>query len=152
MKRPITIYGLLSIIFGLIGGIFLITGVSSLLGILKTDGATGNPPLVFLSFGIVMIILSYIGHNQNKNYKINLERLHSDGIPVSATIMTISVSKNTRFRGKNPYIIHYKYEYNGEIYKSRSHYLWEKPNYYTGDQIDIYVDPNKLDRSVIKIK
>lgn len=129
-----------SILLG-IGAVFLICGVLSYAGIMKTDlNSRGDPKVVFPMIGAVLIaagiVCCIIGSVKEKRR----ESLLKNGTSVIGKVVSVIQYSTTNWGASHPYVVYYSYENAGIQYNGRSCLLWEKPVANGGDDIAVFMD------------
>lgn len=145
--------GLFSFIFLLLGGMFLIFGVLSHMGILSTSpDSVGDPKIWFpiiggggLLLGILFLILA-------KHWENQMKRLLTEGRPVRGQIQKVQYLFWTRSGRQHPYRVYFTYQVAAKQYKGKSFLLWEKPNVHEGDSISVYIEEEYPQKYGVEIK
>lgn len=154
MKRPDYIEGLLSVIFGGLGGTFIAFGILSLVGLLKPkDSSLIQEPMImgifFASLGGVFCIIALVFKLAAARKNTLHTELIGNGIRVHGTVERVIYQHYTRYGTKSPYRIVYQYRLHGRTLHGKSHLLWDKPTQTAGDAIEVFLD--ETGRSAIQL-
>ncbi len=109
----------------------------------------GISTVILLSFALAFLVaaITLIICSQLKTLK--LKSLLKNGFVTRANVTYVKTRKYNLLGRKQPYIIHYEYSYHGIKYEGESEFLWLKPNIYTNDKINIYIDKTSPSISTI---
>ena len=141
-----SVSGLCALLFGLIGGAFVLMG--AVFGLLKVPvrGA------VHSGWAFVPLGLACRRHRREA-------RLQAAGIPVAGAVVQVRkywwINWNTdsfvNWPGKcSPWVVRCSYEYQGQAYQVNSCLLWREPA--PGEQRPVvYVDPKRPGRAVVDL-
>lgn len=145
MKKPKYTEQLYSFIFLCLACSFIISGLFSLIDILKPSPHSmiqdskvlGMSFLVIgIAFFMIQAIFKILASTKNK---LHLQ-LINNGVKISGTVEKVYKQRYTQYGKQSPYRILYTYTYQGKIYHHKSHLLWKKPNVKEKDLIEIYID------------
>ena len=152
MKKPKYMEELLKIIFLWLGIMFVCMGVLSFIGVLKPKSSSviQEPILLGIYFSVIglFFILSSVilGAITTKMNNLHSELLTS-GTKIKGVVEKVYLQKYTQYGKQSPYRILYAYAYQDKIYHHKSYFIWEKPNFVTGDSIMVYA--NEFGKSTI---
>lgn len=147
MNRPKYVEELLTIIFSLLGVIFVCAGILCLLGVEKPKATSPvqDPALLGISFlgtGLIVIITGIVlGVISARKNKLSSELLTS-GTKVKGVVENVYLQGYIHYGSQSPYRIQYTYSYNGKEHHHKSDFIWEKPKLMSGDTIMVYINDN----------
>lgn len=147
MKKPKFMSEIYAFIFSLLGFLFIVFAILSLMGIVKptAQSLVQDPKVLGLSFFVIGIAsgLTVVGCQiiTLKNAKL-YQSLFESGAKVTAKVERVSFKKGITFGRRSPFVVYYSYTHDGNMMKGKSCLLWEKPNVSSGNSIEIWIDLN----------
>lgn len=145
MKKPKYTSEILSIIFLVLGSVFILFGCLSFAKIIKPtahsyvqDSTLMGQIFCLLGglFCIMQVIFKVFNYNQ-----IKLENeLISTGIKIVGKVERVRSQKQITFGRKSPYVVYYTYLYKDKIHHKKSYLLWDKPDLSNGDKINVFIN------------
>lgn len=85
--------------------------------------------------------------------KSKYKQLQSTGRKLYAEVTGGRMCYNYTVNGRHPYKLECKYEdsFNGDTFLYSSDYMWDDPEYYTGQQVAVYVDQNDMGKYYVDL-
>ena len=152
MRKPRNMWELCGELFLLLGALFVLFGVLSRAGILKTaPGSHGDPGVVFpvVGGGLLIVgafsILAALRKEKRKN------QLFETGMPVTGEIETVKQNLFTKWGTYHPYVIYFSYEADGVPYKGKSGLFWTIPPTREHEKKTVYIDADNPKHCVLKL-
>lgn len=141
MRNPRNIQGLFGELFLLLGVVFVLSGILSRAGILKTDpGSRGDPGVVFPIMGCAFLVAGITFAFAAIFKEKRQAQLFETGMPVTAVIDAVKQNRFTKWGSSHPYVIYFTYEVDGVPYKGKSGLFWTLPPVREHDHGTVYVD------------
>lgn len=145
-------WGFFGEFFILLGAVFLLSGILSRAGILKTDPASrGDPGIVFPILGSAFLIVGISSALAARIKEKRKAQLFESGMPVTAEIDAIKQNFFTKWGSSHPYIIYFTYEVDGVPYKGKSGLFWVLPSVREHDHETVFVDMDHPKRYALKL-
>lgn len=152
MKKPRSMWGLFGELFLLLGAVFLLSGILSRAGILKTDpGSRGDPGVVFPILGGAFLIVGIVSAIAAIRKEKRRTQLLETGMPVAAEIDSVKQNFFTKWGSSHPYVIYFTYEVDGVKYQGKSGLFWTLPSVREHDHETVFVDMGDPNRYVLKL-
>lgn len=125
MKKPVSIFQIIGLVFFIVGPLFLISGYLNYINILQiSSNSKGNPIHVFPIVGAILlfigIVFLYIPYRRiHKRCK-----LKSDGIKVVGVVTSVRELTSVQCGKDSPFLVEFNYDLEGKTYHGRSHWFW----------------------------
>lgn len=147
-KKILNIYVILELIFGIIGGAFLIPAILTHVfmdRIIASPSSQGNVEILPVVFGIIaatFIGLSGMFWYFDYKYQKKRQRLMESGRRIWARVTDIEVNRYVEVNMRHPRNIICTYEdaTSGRTYTFRSDNIFMDASYYNGKEISVLVD------------
>lgn len=128
-------------IFLILGAAFLLSGILSQAGIMKTSpNSQGDPRVVFpilgCAFLMVGAVLFLVASYKEKRRKLLLQT----GVPVTGRVVSVKQLTYMQKGISHPYVVYFTYESDGVQYHGTSHFLWMPPTVRENDSLTVMVD------------
>jgi hypothetical protein len=152
MRKPRNMWEFCGELFLLLGVIFVLFGVLSRAGVLKTDPASlGDPGVVFPIIGggfLIAGLFSLPAGILKENRRI---RLFETGVPVTGKIEAVKQNLFTKWGTYHPYVIYFTYEVDGVPYKGKSGLFWALPPTLEHEKKTVFIDADHPKRCALKL-
>lgn len=141
MGKPRSTWRMASLIFLILGAAFLLSGILSQAGIMKTSpNSHGDPRVVFpilgCAFLMVGAVLFLVASYKEKRRKLLLQT----GVPVTGRVVSVKQLTYMQKGNSHPYVVYFTYESDGVQYHGTSHLLWMPPTVRENDSLTVMVD------------
>lgn len=141
MGKPKSTWKMVGSIFLILGAVFLLSGILSQAGIMKTDPKShGDPRVVFPILGCAFLmagaVLFLVASYKEKRRKLILQT----GISVTGRVVSVKQLSYVQKGNSHPYVVHFTYESDGVQYQGMSHLLWAPPTVQENDTLIVMID------------
>jgi hypothetical protein len=152
MRKPRNMWELCGELFLLLGAVFVLFGVLSRAGVMKTaPGSHGDPGVVFPIVGGGLLIVGFISMLAAIRIEKGKVQLLETGIAVTGVIDAVKENLFTKWGSYHPYVIYFTYEVDGVPYKGKSGLFWTLPPTMEHEKITVYLDADHPKRCVLKL-
>ncbi len=141
MEKPRSTWKMVGLIFLILGAAFLLSGILSQAGIMKTSpNSRGDPRVVFPILGCVFLmagaVLSLVASFKEKRRKLLLQT----GLPVTGRVVSVKQLSYIQKGNSHPYVVYFTYESDGIQYQGTSRLLWTLPTVQENDTLTVMID------------
>ena len=152
MRKPRNMWEFCGELFLFLGAIFVVFGVLSRAGVLKTDpDSLGDPRVIFPILGGGLLIVGFFSLLAGISKEKRLNLLLETGMPVTGEIEAIKQNFFTKWGTYHPYVIYFKYEVDGVSYKGKSGLFWTLPPTQEQEKKTVFIDADHPKRCVLKL-
>ncbi len=151
VRKPDGFLKMFGWLFLLLGVVFLLFGILSQAGVMKTEpNSRGNPGVVFpilacalLAAGAVLFLTASFSEKKRK-------LLLQTGMPVKGTVVSVKQLPYTRWGTSYPFVVRFAYECDGVQYEGKSRFLWDPPQVREHDAVKVMVDADRPKRCAVE--
>lgn len=152
VREPKSMWGLTGWIFLGLGALFLLCGILTRAGIMKTkSGSQGDTSVGFLILGGALmaagIFLLFAAMLKEKRRRSLLQ----SGTPVTGEVVSVKQLPFTRWGTSYPYVVRFRYESDGISYRGKSCLLWALPKVQENDGVTVRVDADHPKRCAVEL-
>ena len=152
MKKPKSMWGLTGWIFLGLGAFFLLCGILTRAGVMKTEpGSQGDPGVGFpilggalIAAGIFLLLAAMLKEKRRRS-------LLQTGTPVTGEVVSVKQLPFTRWGTSYPYVVRFHYESDGICYCGKSCLLWALPEVRENDGVTVRIDADHPKRCAVEL-
>lgn len=151
MKKPERFSEMLGRLFLLLGAVFLLCGVLSRAGMMKTvPNSYGDPGAVFPVLGGALLAAGAVFLLAEGVRARRRAALLRDGVPVPGKVVSVRQLVFTTVGTSHPFVVRFVYRCGGDEYRGKSGLFWDPPELGAGDAVTVYTDPEHPRRCVLE--